>query len=99
VAGNEAITVVDNPERHRYEISVAGEPAGFAAYRLTHTEIVLTHTEIDDRFEGLGLGSRLARAVLDAERVRGLPVVPRCPFIAGWIEHHPDYADLLLPER
>ena len=26
---------------------------------------------------------------------RGLSVVPVCPFIAGWIEKHPDYQHLV----
>jgi len=28
-------------------------------------------------------------------RERGLAVVPRCAFIRGWIQRHPDYEDLV----
>ena len=81
---------------HRYVIHVDGELAGSAYYRLAEGVVEFTHTEVDDRFEGQGVGSALARTALDAARERGLAVVPRCPFIAGWIEHHPDYADLVV---
>jgi predicted GNAT family acetyltransferase len=46
-----------------------------------------------------GLGSRLVRAALDDVRGKGLQVVPLCPFVRGWIERHPDYADLVAEKK
>jgi len=59
---------------------------------------VFTHTEIDPEFEGKGLGSQLARGALDAVRAEGSRVVPLCPFMAGYIERHPDYQALVDAE-
>ncbi|TKK88221.1 N-acetyltransferase [Herbidospora galbida] len=88
--------VADNAETERFEISVDGEVAGFVKYRLPRPgRIVFVHTEIDPAHEGKGLGSKLARAVLDSARERGLEVVPMCPFIKGYIDRHPEYADLV----
>jgi predicted GNAT family acetyltransferase len=85
----------DNPDESRYEGWVDGQLAGFAAYRLQPGRIVFTHTEVDDAYEGQGVGSTIARFALDDVRARGdRRVVPRCPFIRGWIEKHPDYQDL-----
>jgi predicted GNAT family acetyltransferase len=53
------------------------------------------HTEIDDAYEGHGLGGKLARGAMDAVRDAGQKVIATCPFIKGWIAKHPDYADLL----
>ena len=89
------IVVVDNPDETRFEIRVDGALAGFAVYRDRGDRLVFTHTEIDDAYEGQGLGGHLAAAALDEVRRRGLLVVPRCPFIRGYIESHPDYADLV----
>ena len=87
--------VVNDAEHHRYVIRHDGDIAGFAEYRMAAPErIVFTHTEIDERFEGHGLGSTLARFVLDDSRAHGWQVVPRCPFIAEYISRHPEYADL-----
>jgi len=88
--------VSDHPEVERYEISVDGRRAGLAAYELTGDVIAFTHTEIDDAYEGQGLGSQLARYALDDVRARGLKVRPLCPFIRGWIKRHEDYADLVV---
>ncbi len=44
---------------------------------------------------GQGIGSKLVKGALDQVRADGLKVVAQCPFVRGWIEKHPDYADLL----
>ncbi|SFL68213.1 GNAT family N-acetyltransferase [Geodermatophilus ruber] len=43
------------------------------------------------------MGSTLEREALDDVRRRGLRVVPLGPFVRGWIERHPAYADLVDP--
>jgi predicted GNAT family acetyltransferase len=87
--------VRNNRDRSRYEILVDGELAGFAQYVMRGGRIVFVHTEIDDAYEGKGVGSELAKGALDDVRSRGLPVVPICPFIAGYIDRHPEYQDLV----
>ncbi|MCW2754947.1 MAG: family N-acetyltransferase [Marmoricola sp.] len=90
------VVVTDNPEKSRYEAHINGELAGFADYELHPTSIVFTHTEVDPAFEGHGVGSAIIRTSLDEIRAKGeRDVVPVCPFYRGWIEKHPDYADLV----
>lgn len=86
----------DNQAAKRYEARVDGELAGSAYYDTADDLIVFTHTEVDEAFEGHGVGSALARFALDDVRADGRrKVVPRCPFIKGWIDRHPDYQDLV----
>jgi predicted GNAT family acetyltransferase len=87
--------VVNNHDRHRYEAWVSDQLAGFATYNERPGVIVMLHTETEDAFEGQGIGSQLASAVLDDLRSRGLQVKPVCPFFAGFIARHPEYADLV----
>jgi predicted GNAT family acetyltransferase len=90
------VRVTDRPDRSRFEAHVDGELAGFAAYVAADDLIMFTHTDVFDAFEGRGVGSALARGALDAVRADGTrKVLPRCPFIRGWIEKHPDYQDLV----
>jgi uncharacterized protein len=93
------ITVADNAERKRYEIEVDGEPAGILQYRLRPELIELVHTEIDEEFEGRGLGSRLISFALDDARRRGLAVLPFCPFVNDYIQRHRQYVDIVPEER
>jgi predicted GNAT family acetyltransferase len=98
-AADSGTRVLDVPESSRFEIHSGGKLAGFAAYRTRPGEITFTHTEIDDGFEGQGLGGRLVRAALDVARSRGLAVLPVCPFVRSWIAKHPEYVDLVPAAR
>jgi len=89
-------TVRDAPEDERYEIRNGEQVLGIAAYRRRGDAIVFTHTEVDPQSGESGLGSTLVRGALDDVRSRGLGVVPRCSFVRGWIERHPEYGDLVV---
>ena len=95
------VHVTHEPERRRYEALLGDERAGFAEYILTDELVVFTHTEVDPRFEGHGVGSAIARFALDDVREGGrLKVLPLCPFIKGWIGRHQEYVPLVygVPE-
>jgi len=90
------VDVERNDDASRYEARIAGGLAGFAQYQLTPELVVFTHTEVDPHFEGLGIGSALARYALDDVRAASTrKVLPLCPFIKGWIQRHPEYVPLV----
>jgi predicted GNAT family acetyltransferase len=90
------IAVVDNPSAGQFEASLDGH-VGFVSYIKNGKTIILTHTEVPKELQGRGLGNVLARGVLDRARQEGWQVVPRCPFIARYIERHPEYRSLVRP--
>ena len=90
------ITVVDVPERERFEARTEdGELAGVLTYQLTGPIIAYTHTKVEPDFERHGVGSALARAVMEDAKGRGRTVVPICPFLSGWLAEHHDYDKML----
>lgn len=93
------ITVADKADEARYEIRSDGELAGFVTYRSRPGLIELVHTEIDEEFEGRGLGSQLISFALDDARERGLAVLPFCPFVNDYIKRHRQYVELVPRER
>jgi predicted GNAT family acetyltransferase len=92
---SDQVTIADDPAAHRYELRVGDAVAGFVQYRRRPGLIAFIHTEIDDRFEGRGLGGTLIAAVLDIARAEGTAVLPFCPFVNGYIDRHPEYAELV----
>ena len=93
------VEVRKNPTEYRYEIWTHGQLAGYTQYVLRGERIAFLHTEVQDSYDGMGLGSRLASVALEDARARGLMVMPFCPFIAKFIERHLDeYRELVVPE-
>jgi predicted GNAT family acetyltransferase len=93
----------DHPERSRFEVTVDGDLAGYAEYVRKGNGpgaiIDFTHTKVDDRFEGQGVGSALIRAALETVRERGEQALPHCPFVRAYIGRHPEYVDLVPAAR
>jgi predicted GNAT family acetyltransferase len=90
------VTVADNPEESRFEVSVDGTLAGFAAYEKHAGAVVFVHTEGVEEYEGRGLGGQLAKEALATVREAGGKIVPLCPFIRSYVRKHaPGYDDLL----
>ena len=85
--------VHDNRSEQEFELDVDGHRA-IAAYQREGETIVFTHTAVPPAIEGRGVASRLIRAALDSARDQKLTVVPQCPFVAAYIERHPEYRDL-----
>ena len=84
--------LTDNTEHRRWELRVGDEVVAYAEYRTSPGRVVFTHTVVEPAYEGRGIGSRIARAVLDDAVARGLRITPRCPFIRAYVERHQEYA-------
>jgi predicted GNAT family acetyltransferase len=84
------LEVKQNLEKHRFEI-VVDDKVAMVGYRMVGSTIVYTHTEVPPEFEGKGVGSKLARFVLDYAQAQGYRVQAQCPFIAEYVRRHPEY--------
>ncbi len=88
-------TVVDVPERGRFEIRVDDKVVGLASYHVENGTMTLPHTEVDPSVGGRGIGSALVAGVLAAARERGLTVLPYCSFVRHYIQQHPEDIELV----
>jgi predicted GNAT family acetyltransferase len=87
-------TFRDNEAASRFELEIEGAIA-FVAYRKSPGAITLVHTEVPPALGGKGVGSKLARATLDAVRAQGRKLTVECEFIQGYMKKHPEDNDLL----
>ena len=85
--------VHDNRGESRFELTIDGETA-VAAYERDGDTIVFTHTVVPAALRGQGIGSRLIGGALAQVRGEGPKVVPQCPFVAAYLDKHPDAANL-----
>jgi uncharacterized protein len=84
-----------NPDRPRFELVEYDDVVGVADYREEGDRLIFHHTEIARALRGQGRGEKLVKAALDVVRAEGKQVVPRCWFVAEFIDLHPEYSDLL----
>ena len=86
--------VTNNEARQRYELHADGGIA-VAYYEARGPNSAFTHTVVPEQLQGRGLASTLIKAALADVRERGLKAIPECPFVARYIERHPEERDLL----
>jgi len=86
--------VINNEGRKRYELHADGGIA-VAYYEPRGDALAFVHTVVPEALQGRGLASILIKAALADVRRRGLRIIAECPFVARYIERHPEERDLL----
>jgi len=84
------VEVVHNPAQKRFEMQL-GDQIAMVKYILGSKEIIFTHTEVPEAFEGHGLASKMAKVAVEYAKARGLRIRPMCPYMSAWIKRHPEY--------
>lgn len=88
-------------EADRFTISVDGTQAGFTEFidRTTDSggQRIFPHTEIDEAFGGRGLATILVGEAVESTRAAGLRIVPVCSMVAGYLDKHPEFNDMVDP--
>lgn len=91
------LPVTDNQAERRFELHADGEMS-VLAYRISGDRIRLIHTEVPRDQRGRGYADMLARAALDRAARDHLRVVALCPFVRHFLERHPEYNALVVPD-
>jgi predicted GNAT family acetyltransferase len=86
--------VVDNIQRHRFELVEQGLTA-YADYRREPGRLIIPHVEAPLALRGGGAAGRLMLGVAEQARAAGETIVPLCGYAAAWLRRHPEYADLI----
>ncbi|MGI4865106.1 MAG: GNAT family N-acetyltransferase [Janthinobacterium lividum] len=92
----QGLELVDNAYDQQFEVVVDGLTA-FVEYELRQHLLTLVHTEVPAALEGQGLGSALVEKVLHHASERHLTIIPQCPFVASYLQQHPDWYRLVAP--
>lgn len=91
------MNITDNKEKKRFETEIEGHQA-FVEYSVKPGILVLEHTEVDKALGGKGVGSEMIETVLLEIELRGLKVIPECPFIEKYIEKHPEWKSIVAKQ-
>lgn len=88
-------SVTHNVKLQRFESQAADAPLAFLSYIHDGEHVILDHTFVPDELRGRGVAAVLVRAALDEARQQRWKIVPRCWYVAGFIERNPEFADLV----
>lgn len=77
-------------------VSDDGLVAGYLAYRWSGArQLVVEHTEVDERFKGKSIGRQLIAELVSIARNEHLKVEALCPFAKSVLERDSEYRDIL----
>ena len=82
-----------NIQKNRFEASVDGKLC-ILEYELEDGIIRMNHVRVPKEVGGRGIAGELTRHALDHAWAEGWKVIPNCPYVARWIERHPEYQTL-----
>jgi|ADGO01.1.fsa_nt_gi predicted GNAT family acetyltransferase len=87
--------VRNNETLQRFELETDAGTA-FIAYSMDGDAVSLDHTEVPDALAGRGIGSALVKGTLELIAARKQKIVPRCSFVAAYLQRHPEYQSLVV---
>ena len=88
--------LIDNVALHQYEFRIGDLIPRIEYIKTKNGEIYLTHTEVPSALEGKGVGSSLVRLALEDIERQQFRLVPLCPFVAGYVQKHPEWKRLVM---
>lgn len=96
------ITVTDNADESRFDITVGDTHVGFSMYLPTESaqgvpQRILYHTVVFEQFGGHGLAAPLTEQAIAQSVAAGYRVVAMCPYVKKWVTKHHEFDDRLDP--
>jgi len=79
----------------RFELERDGQIA-YLEYTVAGNVLALIHSEIPTPLRGSGVASTLSKTALDWAREHHMRVDVVCPFVAAYLQTHPEYSDLVM---
>ena len=92
--------VVNDEKSGTYEAIVGDRAIAGLPYNVAGDDrLVLLGTSVFPEFRKRGIATELIRRTLDDVRAQRKTVTLMCPIVRTFIDHNPEYADLIDPEH
>ncbi|CAD0223998.1 N-acetyltransferase [Chryseobacterium sp. D764] len=88
----------NNDEKHgSFEAFIDGSSAGVMTYTWAGEErFIIDHTEVEEAYNGKGVGKEMLLAAVDFARKNGKKIIPLCPFAKASFQKSEELQDVLV---
>ncbi|MDD4921715.1 MAG: GNAT family N-acetyltransferase [Bacteroidales bacterium] len=87
--------ITQNKEAYRFETTLENGQVAYLDYNEINDALNYAHTYVPKTFEGRGIAASIVKFALEYARNSHLHIIPSCPYVATYIERHPEYRDLV----
>lgn len=86
----------DSDRRGSFFIEQDGEKLAEIVYaHRGDKQIIIEHTEVDERLKGQNIGYELVHKTVEYARAQGLKITPLCTFAKAVFDKRPEFGDVL----
>ncbi|MEC3875413.1 GNAT family N-acetyltransferase [Chryseobacterium salviniae] len=87
----------NNEKNGNFEAFIDGKRAGLMTYTWAGEErFIIDHTEVEEAYNGKGVGKEMLLASVDFARKNGKTIIPLCPFAKATFQKHEELQDVLV---
>jgi predicted GNAT family acetyltransferase len=83
-----------NEALRRIEVWVDGDIA-YLSYTETAGALSFDHVYVPEKLRGKGIAERLVRRAIEAVRQQHGKIIPRCDYVAAFLDRSPEFADVV----
>ncbi|MDH6343024.1 putative GNAT family acetyltransferase [Parabacteroides sp. PFB2-12] len=88
--------LIKNDALQQFEFNIKGYTPLIEFVMIPDGDVFLTHTEVPMSLAGQGVGTQLVKETLEYLDENNLRVVPLCPFVASYIQKHPEWEKIVV---
>lgn len=89
------MSVEHDPTSRRFTVAASSGTAVLAYAPAGTGMLELYSTFVPPADRGRGIAARLVAAAVEYARAEGFRIIPSCWYVAQWLRHHPEHADLV----
>lgn len=91
------IQQINDTRRGYFEALEDGKEAGKMTYTWAgDSKFIIDHTEVNEGFNGKGVGKKLVMAAVDYARANDVKIIPLCPFAKSVFDKTAEIRDVLF---
>ncbi|WP_264523622.1 GNAT family N-acetyltransferase [Flavobacterium sp. N502536] len=91
------IQQINDTRRGYFEAVEEGKQAGKMTYTWAgDSKFIIDHTEVNEDFNGRGVGKKLVMAAVEYARTNNLKIIPLCPFAKSVFDKVAEIHDVLF---